>query len=216
MESHTLWDPRVFQLSQDELHSQASQTLGNHEKLSTCSQCCSFMLEIKQYICRRSLVYKMQHYTRYPSKKVSNNILALSQNDGHYESKSAHGLILLKLHTPLIYIYMKDVKYGWTLTSIAGLVHVFDLDLTTQIFIFPSQTCYHTKQVWHGETKIWFVRSRSFTWTSPAMLVNVSCVKQQSYNCPFDLWKNWLWANFDSDWPSPSDIPVLTRIQYPL
>ncbi len=27
------------------------------------------------------------------------------------------------------------------LTSIAGLVHVFDLDLTTQIFIFLCQTC---------------------------------------------------------------------------
>ncbi len=32
-------------------------------------------------------------------------------------------------------------------TSIAGLVHVFDLDLTTLIMIFPYQTClvYHTK-----------------------------------------------------------------------
>ncbi len=30
----------------------------------------------------------------------------------------------------------------------------------------------YTGQVWHGETKIWVVRSRSFTWTSPAMLVN--------------------------------------------
>ena len=27
------------------------------------------------------------------------------------------------------------------LTSIAGLIHVFDLDLMTQIFIFPCQTC---------------------------------------------------------------------------
>ncbi len=51
------------------------------------------------------------------------------------------------------------------LTSIARLVHVFDLDLTTQIFMA------YAEQVWHGETKIWVVRSRSFTWTSPAMLV---------------------------------------------
>ena len=35
-----------------------------------------------------------------------------------------------------------------SLTSIAGLVHVSDLDLTTQILIFPCQTCqvYATKQ----------------------------------------------------------------------
>ncbi len=30
---------------------------------------------------------------------------------------------------------------AWYLTSIAGLVHVNDLDLTTQIFIFSCQTC---------------------------------------------------------------------------
>ena len=37
---------------------------------------------------------------------------------------------------------------GNLLTSIAGLVHVFDLDLTIQILIFPCQTClvYATKQ----------------------------------------------------------------------
>ncbi len=29
----------------------------------------------------------------------------------------------------------------------------------------------HNEQVWHGETKIWVVRSTAFTWTSPAMLV---------------------------------------------
>ena len=58
------------------------------------------------------------------------------------------------------------------LTSIAGLVHVNDLDLPTQILVSPCHTCsVYTEQVWHGETKIWVGRSRSFTWTSPAMLV---------------------------------------------
>ncbi len=36
----------------------------------------------------------------------------------------------------------------------------------------PNLFMAYTGQVWHGETKIWVVRSRSFTWTSPAMLVN--------------------------------------------
>ncbi len=37
----------------------------------------------------------------------------------------------------------------------------------------PNFFMAHTEQMWHGETKIWVVRSRSFTWTSPAMLVKV-------------------------------------------
>ncbi len=38
----------------------------------------------------------------------------------------------------------------------------------------PNFFIAHTEQVWHGETKIWVVRLRSFTWTSPAMLVKVA------------------------------------------
>ncbi len=36
----------------------------------------------------------------------------------------------------------------------------------------PNCFMAYTKQVWHGKTKIWVTTLRSFTWTSPAMLVN--------------------------------------------
>ncbi len=46
------------------------------------------------------------------------------------------------------------------LTSIAGLVHVNDLDLTTQILVSPCHTCsLYTELVLHGKIKIWVVRS---------------------------------------------------------
>ncbi len=65
-----------------------------------------------------------------------------------------------------------------SLTGIARLVHVNDLNLTTQILTFPCQTCsvYAMKQFGYPlkveKVKIWVVRLRSFTWTSLAMPVN--------------------------------------------
>ena len=44
------------------------------------------------------------------------------------------------------------------------------------VFILDAHpNCYvaYTKWVRHGKTKIFVVRLRSFTWTSPAMLVNL-------------------------------------------
>ncbi len=82
------------------------------------------------------------------------------------------------------------------LTSIAGLIHVNDVDLTTQILVSPCDTCSvcainffmaHTEQVWHGETKIWVVRSRSFTWTSPAMLVKAMDDRAPPKSFPSEL-----------------------------
>ncbi len=35
----------------------------------------------------------------------------------------------------------------------------------------PNCFVAYVEQVWHGKTKIWVARLRSFTWTSPAMLV---------------------------------------------
>ncbi len=49
----------------------------------------------------------------------------------------------------------------------------------------------YTEQVWHGKTKIWVVRLRSFTWTSPAMLVKKPVLLIQAL--PFS-W-NWHWKD---------------------
>ncbi len=72
------------------------------------------------------------------------------------------------------------------LTSIARLIHVNDLDLTTEILVSPCHTCSvhainkfgfpnrfvaYTEQVYHGKIKIWVVRLRSNIWTSLAMPV---------------------------------------------
>ncbi len=43
----------------------------------------------------------------------------------------------------------------------------------------PNLFMAYTEQMWHGETKIWVVRSRSFTWTSPAMLVKQNDLANQ-------------------------------------
>ncbi len=47
----------------------------------------------------------------------------------------------------------------------------FDLSMLDLFGIFPNFFMAYTDQVWHGDTKIWVVRSRLFTWTCPAMLV---------------------------------------------
>ena len=90
---------------------------------------------------------------------------------GHYKAKMTYISIIMQI---------------WiTLTSIARLVHVNDLNLTTQILVPPCYICSvyaikefgfmaYTEQMWHGETKIRVIRLRLFTWTSPAMLVNSS------------------------------------------
>ncbi len=74
----------------------------------------------------------------------------------------------------------------------------------------PNLFMAYTGQVWHGETKIWVIRSRSFTWTSHSMPVKsptLDCHNVLSHpfiDWPWPKWNDFYFQKrFRSKWPLP-------------